>query len=402
MARLSLSLLGSFQLTLDGKPVTGLASNKVRALLAYLAVEAGHPHRRDALATLLWPERSDSVARTNLRNALSNLRRAIGDSQSPEPYLLVSRDTIQFNLASDQWVDVITFEACVAAGGSEAGSPIDDQSAPESLERAVALYRGSFLEGFSLKGCLAFDDWSLVVRERLRRLELAALGRLAQHYEQRGDTVRALEATRRQVEMEPWQELAHRRLMRLLALDGQRAEALVQYERCRRILRLELGVEPEPETVALHARIRDGAELHAVGASPPHNLPAQLTPFVGREREMVEITTRLRDPVCRLLTLVGPGGCGKTRLALEATATQLADFADGVFLVSLAPLRSIDAVVPALAAALGITSTSDPRQQLLGYLREKHLLLILDNFEHLLPPPLSHPMGGRKGGGRAL
>ena len=190
--------------------------------------------------------------------------------------------------------------------------------------------------------------------------------------------------------------------MRLLALDGQRAEALVQYERCRRILRLELGVEPEPETVALHARIRDGAELHAVGASPPHNLPAQLTPFVGREREMVEITTRLRDPVCRLLTLVGPGGCGKTRLALEATATQLADFADGVFLVSLAPLRSIDAVVPALAAALGITSTSDPRQQLLGYLREKHLLLILDNFEHLLPPPLSHPMGGRQGGGRAL
>ena len=392
---MSLFLLGPFQVTLGGKPATGLESNKIRALLAYLTVEADRPHRRDALATLFWPDRGDTVARTNLRNALSNLRRAIEDPHAPEPFLLVSRDTIQFNVASDQWVDVADFGACVAAGDDKAGGPHDGRPTPERLERAVALYRGGFLEGFSLRGCLAFDDWSLVVRERLHRQALTALTRLAQHCEQQGDTMRALEATRRQVEMEPWQEPAYRQLMRLLALDGQRAEALAQYERCRRILREELGVEPEPETAALYERIRDGAELPTPGASPPHNLPAQLTPFVGRERELTEIKARLRDPACRLLTLVGPGGSGKTRLALEAAAAQLSDYEDGVFFVSLAPLRSIASIQPAVTTALGLSfyGPGDPRKQLLGYLREKNLLLILDNFEHLLLSSLP-PIGG--------
>ena len=396
MARLSLSLLGPFQVSLGAKPVTGLESNKVRALLAYLVVEADRPHRRDALAALLWPNRADTTARTNLRNALSNLRRAIKDPDAQEPFLLISRDTVQFNLASDQWVDVTAFGACVATGDKEAGDAHDRRPAQEYLARAVAHYRGSFLEGFSLKGCLAFDDWSLVVRERLQRQALSALTRLAQDYEQQGDTGRALEATRRQVEMEPWQEPAHRRLMRLLALDGQRAEALAQYERCRRILRQELSVEPEPETAALYERIRDGAEVPAPEASPPHNLPAQLTPFVGREEALAEIKARLRDPACRLLTLVGPGGSGKTRLALEAAAAQLGDFEDGVFFVSLAPLRSVESIEPTVATALGLRGAGNPREQLLGYLKEKNLLLILDNVEHLLPPspPKSPPMGG--------
>jgi DNA-binding SARP family transcriptional activator len=154
MAHLSLSLLGPFQVTLGGEPVTSFESDKVRALLAYLAVEAHRPHRRDSLAGLLWPDWPDRAARTNLRNGLANLRQAIGNRTAAPPFLLITRETIQFNTASDYWLDVTAFRASVEA--DQAGQP-----AVRQLEEAVALYRGSFLEGFFLKDSPAFEDWSL-------------------------------------------------------------------------------------------------------------------------------------------------------------------------------------------------------------------------------------------------
>ena len=209
MARLSLSLLGPFQVTLDGKPVTGFESGRVRALLAYLAVEADRPHRRDALAGLLWPDWPDRSALTNLRNALSNLRKAIGDRESAFPALLVSRETLQFNPAGDSWVDVHAFRTLTAA----------DQPAG-SQEEGIALYRGAFLEDFKLEDSAPFEDWIQVAREQLHRQCLTALGQLAQHYEQRGDLDKASEYVWRQIDLAPWQEEARRRLMRLLALGG--------------------------------------------------------------------------------------------------------------------------------------------------------------------------------------
>ena len=116
MAHLSLSLLGPLQVTLDGQPVTGFKSNKVRALLAYLAVEADRPHRREVLAGLLWPDKPERAARANLRNALANLRKALGDRDASPPYLQITRETIQFSLASDHWLDVAAFQTLVEAG----------------------------------------------------------------------------------------------------------------------------------------------------------------------------------------------------------------------------------------------------------------------------------------------
>lgn len=151
MAHLTLSLLGPFQVTLDRRPVTGFASDKVRALLAYLAVEADCPHRRQALAGLLWPEWPESTARTYLRNALSNLRQIIGDHHAEPPFLLITRETLQFNAASDHWLDVSAFTDQLARHST-------DQPTVHQLEGAIALYRGPFLEGFSLKDSLAFED----------------------------------------------------------------------------------------------------------------------------------------------------------------------------------------------------------------------------------------------------
>jgi predicted ATPase/DNA-binding SARP family transcriptional activator len=379
MARFSLTLLGSYEVRLDGEPVTSFVSNKVRALLAYLAVEAERPHRREVLAGLLWPDCLEQAARASLRNALSNLRQAIGDRDAELPFLDITRETIQFNSASDCWLDVAAFTALVEAGGQ--GEPVRQR-----LEKAVTLYRGSFLEGFYLKDSPAFDDWCLLTREQLQRLALTALHRLAEEYEWHGELERACNYAWRQVELEPWQEEAHQQLMRLLALSGQRSAALAQYEICRRALMEDLGVEPVEETTALYEHIRDGAKLRPRTRIPPHNLPAPPTPLIGRKAELAEIEDRLQDPACRLLTLVGPGGSGKTRLALEAAAKQMDNFFHGIFFVPLASLQSADAIVPAIAQALGFSFYREgtPQQQLLDYLRQKNMLLVLDNFEHLL------------------
>ena len=170
MARLSLSLLGPFQATLDGEPIASFRANKVRALLAYLAVEAhrdprGHP--RQALAGLLWPDKPERAALTNLRTALATLRLAIGDraaigdrdpahtERGTPLFLQITRETIQFNPASDHWLDVTTFQTLVETTA--------DQPAHQQLERAITLYRGDLLEGFFVRDCPQFEDWVLLL-----------------------------------------------------------------------------------------------------------------------------------------------------------------------------------------------------------------------------------------------
>jgi DNA-binding SARP family transcriptional activator/predicted ATPase len=325
MAHLSLSLLGSFQVTLDGQPVTGFKSNKVRALLAYLAVEADRPHRREVLAGLLWPEWPDRDALSNLRYALSNLRRVIGDRTAEPPFLLITRDTLQFNTASDHSLDVTAFTDLTGLG---------DLS---GLEKAVALYQGSFLEGFSVGDSPAFEEWALFTREQMARQMSSALHRLAATYEGRGQYEQAQSYAWRQVELEPWDEAAHRRLMRTLALSGQRGGALAQYETCRRLLAEELGVEPGKETTRLYEQIRDG-ELKAPLPSParPPDLTAEPPSFldeeepieverpvfVARQRELAQLDRFLDLALAgqgRVVFVTGEAGSGKTALLQEFT-----------------------------------------------------------------------------------
>ena len=384
MARLSVRLLGSFQVTLDGQVVTEFTTDKTRALLAYLAVEAERPHRREVLAGLLWPDRPEPAARASLRSALMALRQVIGDRNAVAPSLDVTRQNIQFNRESDTWVDVKAFTALLEQVKRE----VPDVQSTRVLEEAVELYRGEFLEGFSLPDSAAFEEWALLTREQLRRLVTEALEQMVDRYELAGEYEAALPHARRQVELDPWRERARRQLMRLLASSGQRGAALAQYEACRELLDQELGVEPAPETTALYNRIRTGEILAPADATglPSHNLPPQSTPFVGREAELAEIGERLQEPACRLLTLVGPGGSGKTRLALEAAAVQLGRYTHGVFFVPLAALDRSEAIAPAVADALGFTfyQGPEPRQQLLDYLRGKNMLLLMDNYEHVL------------------
>ena len=407
MNHLEISLLGPFRVTLDGEPVIRFRANSAQALLAYLAMHAGVAHRRETLAGLLWPDHPESVALQNLRQALRRLRTAIADDKTDSPpWLHATRTTIALHPPADPStgpayrLDVDTFSDAIATARGHAHRRLED-CAPcmQRLEEAVALYRGDLLQAFSSSSAL-FEEWMVVERERLHVQALEALSALAAYHEEREAYEQAMGYARRQVEMEGWRESAHRQWMRALALSGQRGAALAQYETCRQVLRKELGVEPAPETTALYERIRDGEELRLASPATPHNLPAQLTPFVGREALLAEIAARLRDPGCRLLTLVGPGGSGKTRLALEAAAHELDCYEHGVFFVALAPLQSPEAIAPAVAQALALQFHGEgtPEQLLLHYLRQRAMLLVLDNYEHLLFP--SH--GGKDKGGVAL
>lgn len=387
MARLSLYFLGSFNATLDGKPLTGFESNKVRALLAYLAVEAGlegagRSFTRDALIGLLWPDCPDRAARRNLSQALFNLRQVLHDDANSPPFLDIARETIGLNPESDYWLDVTEFERKIQEADrtmQDADRKIQEHCAL-LLASGVELYRGEFLAGFFVDSSVPFAEWASLLRERLHRQVLEALYRLAAYSEQLRDYQQAQHYARRQVELEPWREEAHYQLMRLFVRSGQRSAALAQYEMCRRTLADELGVEPSEPTQRLYRRIRSVNEIGA------HNLPPQMTPFVGREAECRELAQRLAQPACRLLSLVGPGGIGKTRLALQVAYENRNAFLHGVCFVPLAAVQSPMWLLSAIADALHLHSTgqADLKASLLDVLREREMLLVLDNFEQLV------------------
>jgi len=327
MAHLELTLLGSFQVTMDGQPITRFKSNRVRALLAYLAVESDKPHRRESLAGLLWPDWPNRDALSNLRYSLSNLRFVIGDRTAEPPFLLVSRDSLQFNSTSDYRLDVSAFI-------QTAKSDLDRSSNLAALEQAVDMYRGSFLDGFSLEDSSAFEEWTLLTRERLARQTLSLLHILAEAYEERGEYERAQAFAHKQLELEPWDESAHQLLMRTLALGGHRNSALAQYEKYRILLSEELNVEPSVGTKSLYEQIRNGqlnvnTPSRVISNEPAVSPPAFLNEissnlespvFVARTRELEKLNGHLTaalDGNGRVVFVTGEAGSGKTSLLQE-------------------------------------------------------------------------------------
>jgi predicted ATPase/DNA-binding SARP family transcriptional activator/Tfp pilus assembly protein PilF len=396
---LSLRLLGPPSIELDGAPVE-VDTRKAVALLAYLAVSE-QAHSRESLAALFWPEYDQERAYANLRRTLWAFNKAAGTA-----WLHADQETIGLAPDADLWTDVGAFRGHLAACRSH-GHPESEVCAAclDPLARAVALYRDDFLAGFTLRDSPAFDEWQFFEAETLRGELASALEKLVRGHTAGGDLAPAIEYARGWLALDPLHEPAHRELMKLYAWDGRRGAALRQYQECARVLDEELGIPPEAETTRLYEAIQRN-ELHpaqrvpaasaavaattfvATAPAPRHNLPPQPTPFVGRAPELAEITALLADPACRLLTLVGPGGVGKTRLALQAAEQAVGAFPHGVHFVPLAPIESAGFLVPTIAAALDFSFFQregvEPRQQLLDYLREKGMLLLLDNFEHLV------------------
>ncbi|MCB0197444.1 MAG: AAA family ATPase, partial [Anaerolineae bacterium] len=290
-------------------------SIKIEALFYYLAVTPGRQHRRTRLASLLWSELPEDKALGNLRYAFWNLRQVLDEN-----LFSIDRGTATFQPDDSVWVDAHEFEHLLHAVKNS--SELETSEGMPRLQKAADLYRGEFLAGFELTEAPLFDDWLQVQRAALHDKAVEVLTKLGSDYAVHHQLPKAIAATKRLLELEPWQEAAHRQMMQLHALSGRRDAALMHYQECRQVLGEELGMEPEPETRILMERIRSGEFEQAPAPAPtslsePHTLS---TPLYGRQKEyawLVEMWKKVTLNHSGLVLLQGEAGVGKTRLVEE-------------------------------------------------------------------------------------
>ncbi|HET9223548.1 MAG TPA: BTAD domain-containing putative transcriptional regulator [Roseiflexaceae bacterium] len=385
---LSLRLLGAPSILEDNREVY-LPSQKAQALLFYLAAEHQRSFARSQLIALFWEESSDREGRNSLSTVLTRLRQAL-----PVFPLRAEGDILAWQALPEVRVDLHEFQSATLS------APKDEtnQARIQRLEAATALYRGTFLDGFSIRDSESHEEWLRLERERWQQRWLNALEQLIDALTVAGEWARAIEHGRRALAADPLQERFHRALMRLHYFAGDRAAALSQFRACRDVLERELDVEPDAETVALHQAISEGrlerpapsqrAAAQAAGAAPVRPPEAAATPrlaarlaaarrrsFVGRAEELAVFAAALRAdaPPFAVLHIHGPGGVGKS--ALLAEFARLCDEA-GV------PAIALDGrnVPPTPDGFLDALRNKAGAQDLLAELPERHVLLV-DTYE---------------------
>jgi predicted ATPase/DNA-binding SARP family transcriptional activator len=374
-------LLGGFEVTVAGRPLPADAwrLRKAKTLVKLLALAEGHRLHRDALMAALWPDRDTSAAANNLHQALYVARRTVGGAASGlfrlrDDLVLLSEDAMP-------WLDTDAFDAaCQRARRTRD---------PRDYRAAAALYRGDLLPEDR------FEDWAEAPRETLRERHLGLLVEYADVLAGLGEHARVVEVVGAVTAAEPFHEGAHRMLMTALAASGRRYEALAAFDRLREALAEEYAADPEPATRRLYRDLLTSRDLRPAppadgpparqGATSARDGPRpEQTSFVGRRRELAEIGQALGRT--RLLTLTGPGGAGKTRLAYEAAARQVDRYPDGVHVAELASLSRPELVPQTVASVLDLPlpETGTAEVALARQLAERRLLLVLDNCEHLL------------------
>jgi len=370
--KLEILALGGLTIRLNGVPLTGFASRKMELLIVYLAYHR-RVFSREFLAGLLWPDHRADQALANLRVMLFRLGKQLS------PFLTVHRQTVSLDAASHVWMDALEVETALRLMTTQSDAPNAAYlpSKLAKLEHAVQLYRGDFVVDLSASDAPELEDWVLAEREYLRVGVLDALERLANLYHQEEVYGQAIQYARQAVQIDPLRESSHRLLMTLYHLTGEQQAALAQYEICRRRLREDLNIEPDPTTEDLYQRISRAVPL----TRSANNLPPAATPFIGREQELRALNDLLDDPACRLITLHGLGGMGKTRLAIQAASDR--QYRDGIYFISLEEIDSPELLVYAISRIFSLRNL-ETLDQLKNFLRRKEMLLILDNFEHIL------------------
>jgi len=355
-------LLGRFRIERESKSIQ-LSTRKNESLLAYLLLNLGS-HAREKIAALFWGDSSDIEARNSLRNALAVLNKKLGSD-----LLLADHQTIQINLETPVWVDALEFETQT--------TQFLEASTPDDGRVDLELYQGDLLADF-------YDDWIFPHREGYKTLFLKTLLQLTQKLRSGSEYAQAIQYAQKVLQYDLANERAHQHLMFCYMAQGDRSAALKQYETCQQTLWEELAVEPAAATVALYAWIKQAPAEAKPFEAQITNLPIPLTSFIGRRRETAEVKHLLSTT--RLLTLAGPGGSGKTRLAIQVATDLLDAFEDGVWWTDFSALTDGILVPQAIAKTLGAQEVVHQPllDTLVNFLRPKQLLLVLDNCEHLV------------------
>jgi predicted ATPase/DNA-binding SARP family transcriptional activator len=367
-------ILGELEVIGEAGPIE-LKAAKQRALLAILLLRANEVVSADSLVDRLWNERPPRSAPKLVQVYVSQLRRALGEG------VIVTRPPgYALELAQDD-LDAARFERLLAEGRATLAAG-NAARARRTLGEALGLWRGAALAD------LAYEEFASAEAERLEELRRSALEERIEADLALGRHDHLVPELRALVDRYPLRERLHRQTMLALYRSGRQAEALECFADARRTLDEELGLEPGEELRRLQAAILRQDESLALERPVDTrltNVPAPVTPLRGREAELAEVIALVRREDARLVTLSGPGGAGKTRLAVEVAHAVLEDFANGVFLIELAPLASADMVPGAIASALGIPPTAGetPHDTLVRRLRGEELLLVVDNAEHL-------------------
>lgn len=355
-----------------------------RSLLLLLLITPGHALPTERVLDALWPELGTEQGRNALYKSLHALRRVL------EPDLEHGRKSSYIESRGGMTGLVSTVDVWVDAHESYAGlkhaATSDESERRDPLRRAIAAYGGELLPTDP------YDDWPVAQREALRRAWEDAVLDLAALDLDSGEPQASVASLESLLAVDPAQESAHRALMRAYAATGQRDRALRQYSRCRAAIAEELGIGPDHETEALFSTIHDAEPDIKLDIVSPrfNNLPAEPTEIVGRDRESEAIQGLLWRQDVHLVTLTGPGGVGKTRLAIDAAGALVDDFADGVAFVPLASVRDPSLVIAAIAGTLGVSEEPDQTigTSLLKHLIDREMVLVLDNVEHLLDSAL--------------
>lgn len=374
-------------MSLDGKELR-VCRRKSAALLYVMACRLT-PLSRSAAAGLLWPEYPPDRARQSLRQALYDIGSCAG-----RPVVDSSGRFLCFNDGIRLACDAMRFASLAEQGlpAAKAGvpEPGDEAMRRKALLEAELLYRGEFLEGFYLDDAEAFEEWQLAEAERLVSLAASVEAALARLALRAGDLDAAEDKARKAIAVAPFFELGHCILLESLAARGDSAAAREHAAAYRAQLSKEREREPGPAFSRLLGRIcSQGPADETLVAAPPipcwaplRSLPSPRTSFIGREKEVAEVTALLRRG--GVLSLLGPGGVGKTRLAIEAASRMAPAFSEGAAFADLVPCtRDVD-VAPAIAAALGLRFGAGGAASLPDCLAARNLILVLDNCEHVI------------------
>ncbi|MBE0686415.1 MAG: hypothetical protein IH585_10475, partial [Anaerolineaceae bacterium] len=294
MSKLEISLLGPFRVHFDGSDLSDfLRTRKERALLAYLAEEPPRQQPREKVAEILWPNRPETYARMNLRQALLGLRKAFGGEEQTNSFLEVADEIIQFD-HQQVWMDTHSFSQYIENSNGHPHIELHNcQECMNQLEEAVEMYRGDFLSDLILSDATAFQEWAVFNRERYFRCMINALQALSKAYFHRSNFDQAHKYAWQYVELAPLEESAHRLLMRLLTKSGRRNAALQQYQLCKSIIARELGIEPSPETQNLYNMILNNQPIERIDTS---SLSGKLPKSPRGTRPLKPPTGPLYDP----------------------------------------------------------------------------------------------------------